>query len=508
MIGKLRASTLRRPIVTIALVALVGLLKVAEPLGGDQSLFLVGAHELHDGASLYRDFWDLKQPAIYIFYFLATSLRSYSAIAIHIFELFYLTLFSVVLIVALRRSRSFGTVADWVPLGAVAFYYLAAGSFEAIQVESLVAFPLFLTLFFLEAGFRAERRQRRLGFFFASGVATAVVLAFKIIFLPIVVALWTAAIVACLPRQRSSIAFFTKAFLAAATGCALACLLVVAFFARAGTLEIALQTWFALPPRIVKEIPHESISSLLASIRWFVHRFAGMIVLAVVGTISVARHKPDAFALGAIAWLASGVFVILIQVTSWFQYQWLLLAAPLGMLATLGVQALYAYARSVRTPFFWRIVASLAIAVAAIALPAQMLLKDIVPLAKNGLAVTPESRERYRDSVAPVYKALRADARYAIGTGDVYVIGDPTFYVVSKRLQPIQLNGSSVRLFLPEQWALLERELATARPTYIYRSHGVEIASRVATELSANYRLVHRGVLGNLYTIKAHSVDH
>lgn len=503
MIGKPRASTLRWPIITVALVTLVGLVKLPEPLGGDQSLFLVGAHELHAGASLYRDFWDLKQPAIYVFYFLATSLGSYSALAIHAFELLYLALFSVVLIVALRRSRSFATVADWVPLGAVAFYYLAAGSFEAIQVESLVAFPLFLALFFLDVGFGEQRRWRRLGLFFASGIATAVVLAFKIIFLPIVIALWTAAIVAYLPLRRGSIGLLIEALLAAAVGCTVACLAVVLFFARAGTLGIALETWFTLPPRIVKIVPHEPLTALFAGIRWFVHRFAGMIVLAAIGTWSVVRRKPDAFALGAIAWLVSGVFVILIQVTSWFQYQWLLLTAPLGMLAVLGVRALYDYIRSARAPFLPRVVASIAIAVAAIALPAQMLLKNVVPLAKNGLALRHESRERYRDAVAPVYKALRADARYVVGTGAVYVIGDPTFYVVAHRLQPIPLNGSSVRLFLPDQWTLLERELATARPTYIYRSHGVEIESRIAAELSGNYRLLHRGLLGDLFTIKA-----
>lgn len=484
-------------ICVIAVVAL-GILKIFEPLGGDQSLFLVGAHELHEGASLYRDFWDLKQPAIYAFYFLATSLGDYSAIGVHRFELLYLTLFAIVLIVALRRSHSFARVASWAPLGAIGFYYLATGSFEAIQVESLVAFPLFVTLLFIELGFREERATARLAFFAASGFAAAIVLAFKIIFLPILVALWLAAILANRPKRFVPLA---TALLAASLGGALVCLAIGIFFAMQGTLAEALGTWFVLPPRIVRHVAHEPFAALLAGIRWFVHRFAGMVVLAIAGAAYALRRAPDTFALGSLAWIASGILVIVLQVTSWFQYQWLLLAAPIGMLAILGARVAYDNATDRRAPVGRRIGSTFLFVIAAIAFPAQLLAKDAIVLARNHFASTADSRERYRDAVSPVYKALRADAAFVKpDRGSLYVIGDPTFYVVADRVQAIALNGSSVRLFLPEQWTLLENELAAARPRYIYRSHGVKILSRtLLASIEHDYRLVRRGTLGDLY---------
>ena len=55
---------------------------------------------------LYRDFWDVKQPGIYLFYLVGGSVLGYSEVALHLFELAYQLAFAVVLIVTLRgRSR-------------------------------------------------------------------------------------------------------------------------------------------------------------------------------------------------------------------------------------------------------------------------------------------------------------------------------------------------------------------------------------------------------------------
>jgi len=485
----------------LILVALAGIIKLAEPLGGDQSLFLIGAHALHDGAVLYRDFWDLKQPGIYAFYFAATALGPYGALTIHTFELAYLMAFSLVLTVVLRASHTFARVAVAAPLTAVAYYYLAVGSFEAIQVESLVGFPLFCTLAAFILGFRARESGPRRVYFFLGGAAAAIVLAFKIIFVPIVAAFWFVALIDAHRREGLTTRQLIEATTATAGGVAFPTIAILAFFFARGALATALQTWFVLPPRIVKSVPHETAAMLASGIRWFVHRFAGMLVLAAVGAIVALRREADAFALGAFAWIACGVLVILLQVTSWFQYQWLLLAVPIGLLAVLGARALFDIARApIATPVP-RILASSVLFLGAVLFPATLIASDIAPLARHGFALSATSRELYRDAVSTVYAALRADARFvAPNHGSLYVIGDPTFYVVANRLQPVALNGSSVRLFLPEQWVTLEDELTTARPTYLYLSHGVTISSRALTETIAHrYRILHRGNLGDLY---------
>ena len=86
----------------LAAVLLLGLLHLPHPLGGDQALFLVGAQRLHEGALLYRDFWDVKQPAIFLFYLLGGDLFGFHEVGIHAFELLYMLALSVVLQRTLR----------------------------------------------------------------------------------------------------------------------------------------------------------------------------------------------------------------------------------------------------------------------------------------------------------------------------------------------------------------------------------------------------------------------
>ena len=51
-----------------ALVVFTGALCLALPFWGDQALFTVYARQLAEGAVLYRDIFDVKQPGIFLFY--------------------------------------------------------------------------------------------------------------------------------------------------------------------------------------------------------------------------------------------------------------------------------------------------------------------------------------------------------------------------------------------------------------------------------------------------------
>lgn len=500
----IRSKQLTPAVIAIAVVLIAGASKLAEPLGGDQSLFLIGAHAMHDHALLYRDFWDLKQPGIYAFYFLATSIGSYSGEAIHAFELAYMLVFAFTLILGLRGSRNFTQAATITPIAAVGFPYIASGSFEAIQVESLVALPLFVVLWSFVSGAGRPTERERFLYFLVGGLFGAIVLAFKLIFLPIIAVFWLVTIGYEALHHRSdgrTIAIFA---MGAALGIAIPSAAIVGFFAIHGVLEEALRTWFVLPPRIVRSVPHESVSILFGGIRWFVHRFYGMGLLAVVGVSFAIRRKPDTMLLGLVAWIVMGTAIILIQVTSWFQYQWLLIAAPLGVLATLGFRDLCHMALGSQNASAARIAAVLGISIAAIE-PSSLAIHDARNLTANRFAIDAVSRERYRDSVSPVYAALSVDARFVEPIGTLYVLGDPTFYVLTNRLQPVVLNGSSVRLFLPEQWNELERELRAARPKYLYVSRAVVVSSSaLAHWIETTYRLRHHGTLGSLYVDTHH----
>src|SRR5215212_5376856 len=78
------------------LIGLLGWLNLNQIFNGDQALFTVYAAEINQGALLYRDVWDIKQPGIFIFYLVGGRLFGFNESGIHLFELIYWLVFSVV----------------------------------------------------------------------------------------------------------------------------------------------------------------------------------------------------------------------------------------------------------------------------------------------------------------------------------------------------------------------------------------------------------------------------
>lgn len=487
-------ATLVPPVLVLLAILILGLLKFADPLGGDQSLFLIGAHAIRNGATLYQTFWDLKQPGIYVFYFLATAFGSYSPVAVHFFELLYMLTFAYVQMITLHATKTFRAVATIAPITTIGFYFISVGSFEQIQVESLVGFPLYVATWCTYAGSQTKCKRTALGFYLAAGLASATVLIFKLIFLPILAVV----IAIVLFRRRQDLLTYLKAISAIAFGTTIPILGMVFYFTSHHALGKAVETWFALPPQIVSHIPHESSTMFWNSARWFAHRYVGMIFLAMIGIYSALRLRPETLTFGLLAWIVCGITVILIQTTSWFQYQWILVATPLGLFAALGIHTLWEAIRTApRSPK--RLIGTAALLCTFI-FPISLFLKDIQRLATHGFALTEIHRIEYRDAESAVYAACRRDATYLPDNRrSVYVIGDPTFYITAHRLQSIALNGSSVRLFLPDQWSQLYRELIASPPSALYISHQVIIASKDVNGLiSHKYKLRHRGTNGDL----------
>src|SRR5258705_260145 len=68
----------------LGVIAGLGLLAAPLPFTGDQALFAAGARQLARGDVLYRDFWDVKQPGIYLWYLGGGSLFRYREVALHL----------------------------------------------------------------------------------------------------------------------------------------------------------------------------------------------------------------------------------------------------------------------------------------------------------------------------------------------------------------------------------------------------------------------------------------
>src|SRR6266566_2432657 len=90
-------------ILAIAVVVLAGSVHLAQPYRDDQAFFTIGAWRINQGAVLYRDYWDIKQPGIFLFYLAGGKLFGFDEIGIRGFELLYMVGFALVLMIALRN---------------------------------------------------------------------------------------------------------------------------------------------------------------------------------------------------------------------------------------------------------------------------------------------------------------------------------------------------------------------------------------------------------------------
>jgi hypothetical protein len=487
-------------IVVFAVVAATGLVDIAQPLEGDQSLFLIGAKEMAHGAVLYRDFWDLKQPGIFDFYYLAGVIGGFTALSVHILELIYLLAFAGVATYATSRSKTLAPAATLVPLFAIAPYYIVSTSLQQVQVEALAGFPIFVSAWLACEGTQCVGRARFVAFL-AAGFAAGCALVLKLVFLPILIALFITAVafpnVAYRPSWRGG-AGAVAAFLG---GAALPILATLATLARGGALGIALDTWLTLPPRIVATLPHQQLSILFDGVKWLVHGFGALIVLAIAGLFMLARARNvDALTRTLAVWIAGAIVTILAQRTSWWEYQWLLLSVPLGTLAAAGFVTL------VRAPRGFANTGVLVLAALFALVPARVELQKIGTLARYRFAVRSGDRERYRANVSPTYAGVLADAALLPPGAGVYVMGNPMYYVVTGRTQPIALNGWSLELALPEQRAELVDELRTRAPQFVYVSKdddGSRIAMARSPEFAAyfarHYHVFAKGTFGTLY---------
>lgn len=454
----------------LAAVAVLGLGHLAYPFGGDQALFVLAALDLDHGAVLYRDFWDFKQPAVFAFYWAAGRTFGFDEIGIHAFELAWMLALAVVLLVTLRRWTSSSSIAALAPLLTVGNYYAVSESWHLTQVEGLVGLPMYLALWYAATP-EAPARAWRL---FVSGAMGGVVLLFKLMFLPILVAFWLAAIACDLVRHGLGARRLAAMVTSIVVGCVGPLLAAVAYFAWTDSLGVAAWTWFDFPRSVVREIPAPSLWRLFGGLVWFANGFSWLLALAVVGGFVAVRRRADAVGLNLVVWCVVGGGVILAQVQSWWQYHFHLLFVPVGVLAAIGVDTVWTWMRQ-GDRFLARRwgTALMVLALACLASPTLGLLaRKAVPLIEEGFAWRHDARRRYQRLVSGEYASTLDDVAFLGERGSlpgrIYVFGNPLYHLLSGRGQAIALNGWFMEVAPAEQWAQVAAELAAARPPYIF----------------------------------------
>ena len=467
-----RSLDRRSEVIALACAALsivaIGWSRCYDPFSGDQALFLIGADKLHAGGVMYRDFWDIKQPGVFLFFLLGGGIFGFDQIGEHAADLVWQLAFAAVLVFALRACfarQQF--VAAFAPIAVIGAYYAGSSSWHLMQVEELVGLPLFCCAWLLVEALRTSSRKLAI----ASGVCGGIALVFKLIFLVILGGLVLAALVAARATVSKNAMRGTLASLLA--GILLPVSVVVAYTIVHATEATTFDTTFVVPIQVFFTTEmHAPLARLADSAVRFVLYFRGLILLGLIGLFAAGRISSQAktWRLVCIAWIVGDVIVIAIQISSWWQYHFLLLIPPFGILATFGLAYLVNNGLAGLKGAVASLVAAAVVSYVAVPLP-QGAIGTLLLVARERPFESAGSLERYRIASNGEYADALEDSGFArrrTAGATVYVFGSPLIYVDSNAQQALAMNSWGIQLFTPALWKRAVAELCVARPKYVF----------------------------------------
>ncbi len=470
-----------RALFALAIAVLCALmwLNVDTPLHGDQALYLFGARQMSEGAVLYRDFWDIKAPGVYAFYWLAGSLFGFSAIGLHVLEMIWLGAAAALTFRICSIATRGSPFAFLGPLFTLGSYLVAATPWHLTQPDGLLTLPLTLTAWtIVEPRLRLKPLHRWMATGAAAGLAAMFVTAAALIgFAFLATALIVSARTAGAQRNHAP---------AGAAGFAAGMLVVFAiplvWFASHGALGDYLWTIWSYPLAAQGEFARD-VPKFIESVKWFLRAVAMLIPCALMGVVALCREfwqREERSLVGLLmcAWFAAGGVALLIQYHYSWQFHFNHFFVPAGVLATIGVAEILGVARST----FAR-VATAGLLILALVLPV-LLVKKLV----NGTA-TASADSSFEESV-------RRGLGDATADDSVYVLGDPRVLLAAGLPQPVKENGWALEVLLSNQWKDFSAALRQSGPTYIYVTRGYpELLARNAPELqewlARDYEAVH-----------------
>ena len=331
---------------------------------------------------------------------------------------------------------------------------------------ALVGFPLFICLWLTHQSFKYEGKQR---FFLLllSGFVGGIVLVFKFLFLLILLSFWVTLLIYSVLTKRHKIKkVFVEICLPIFIGIILPILSVVSYFAWFDSLSILYQTFFLYPPQIIANFVFNK-SNLISGIKWFLQSFSPLLLLGIL-TIDVSMRKGKSLlTLLLFLWCISGLGVIFLQRSLLWEYHYLLLFVPVGILATKGLDVLWQPLKELSS----RITIIMILLLFLSPLIYNLAKKSAV-LVQNNFALTEDTRLKYQTVFRPIYSSLRSEAEIISQKtslpGEIYVAGDPSIYYFSGRTQATSLRGWALEYFLPEQWPKLLEQLDSSKPPYIF----------------------------------------
>ncbi len=377
-----------------------------------------------------------------------------------------MVVFSIILLLTLKSYFRHQIIASLVPLLTVGVYYIVSGAWHLTQVEALVGFPLFLCLWVTFKSFTKEGKQR-FYLLLLSGFLGGIVLLFKFLFLLILISFWLSILMYSILIKRHSIQKnFIEIFIPIFIGVTFPLLVVASYFISVNSFAIVFKTFFIYPPMIVANAAFNKTNFVLG-IKWLLQNFYSLILMTAVSVYVSLYKSKNILTLLLVVWCIFALSVILLQGTALWEYHYLLLFVPIGILATKGLDILWDSLKGLKS----RIPTILLVFL--LFLPFSFtLVKKSITLVNNNFALTEDTRLQYQAVFRPKYSFLRSEANFISQpgnlVGDIYVAGDPSIYYFSGRNQATILRGWALEYFLSEQWSALIKQLDSSKPPYIF----------------------------------------
>jgi len=445
-------------------ILVIGLIHLKFPLGGDQCIFLLGAKKIDNGGILYKDFWDTKQPGIFLFFYMAGNIFGFQEFGVHIFELIYWILFSILLIMLTRHLRVFekGFFSSLLPLFVVGVYYCNATPWHLTQIEALINFFLFLFVWLA-----AEHRESgKISIFisFLSGIVVAAIICFKLVYLVIVFSISVLLIRKLLKhgQKLKDVLIFTITPMI--MGTMIPVTLLIFHYHKHNALALAFDTFFLFPLKMISYSSEMQYKSLLRSIRWFSTTNSTLMVFGLLGFLSILKSKTSLssiFPPSIVVWFTGGFFTLLIQINAWWEYHFQLFYAPVGILAAKGVD------------FFWKEIQR-TINLSSRLVRNIVLIIFLILIFLNQITILSNKIYKFINKKDINLSAIeiREDTSFlrdsASLSGKIFVCGNPRYYLEANRDQATRFHGWALEYFVPKQWYELICQLDKNRPSYIF----------------------------------------
>lgn len=222
--------------------------------------------------------------------------------------------------------------------------------------------------------------------------------------------------------------------------------------------HLVVDIFFKIPASVIGLTDQIDPSRLYSSVSWFGKRMALLALLAAIGVLITPRKELHFFGM-IISWGVVGLFVILMQKTSWWSYHFQLLYVPIGLFAALGLDFVIYHtlqAINFRTP---AVTGFIVISFVAMAFNNQYAALKQGMLSTNYTKL--DSFDYARDDAANIIPMIKPE-------DSIFICGNPRMYVLTSHLPELSTNGWILEYYLDFQWEDFYTEFRNKPPTYLF----------------------------------------